>query len=73
MENTETLMNEHLLSDLKTQWISKHSDVNMTLEMNWKTFLKVGKNTVDVLTWGLLSLVQKVKYNVAEVHLTETF
>ena len=72
-ENIEKLINEHLLSDLITQRISKHSDVNMTLEMDRKTFLKVGKNTVDVLTWYLLSLVQKAKYNVAEVHLTETF
>ena len=68
MANIEKLMNEHLLSDLKTQWILRHSDVNMTFEINRKTFLKVGKNTVDVLTWCLLSLVQK-----AEVHLTETF
>ena len=44
MENIEKLMNEHPLPDLKTQCISKHSDVNMTLEMNRKTILKVGKN-----------------------------
>ena len=50
MENREKLMNEHVLSVLKTQWISKRSDINVTLEMNRMAFLKVVRNHPGRLT-----------------------